>query len=47
MLGALLSWMAVFIAGMMLLRFRSLWLLLGLPMVLLTFVLATHAAGTI
>jgi hypothetical protein len=47
MLGALFSWMALFVAGMMLLRFRSLWLLLGLPLVLVPFALATYAAGTI
>jgi hypothetical protein len=47
MQGALFSWIALFVAGIMLLRVRSLWLLLGLPLVLLPFALAGYAAGQI
>jgi hypothetical protein len=39
MLGALLSWIALFLVGMSLLGVRSLWLLIGLPLVFALFAL--------
>jgi len=47
MVGALLLWVAVFLVGIVLLGTRSLWLLLGLPLVLLPFGLAVLGAGQI
>lgn len=47
MMGALLSWMVLFFFAVGLLRVRSLWLLLGLPFVLLPFALAVIGAGRI
>ena len=47
MLGALLSRIALFLVGAHYVGFRALWLLLGLPLVLLPFALAGVAAGQI
>jgi hypothetical protein len=47
MLGALLLWVALFLIGIVLLGTRSLWLLLGLPLVLLPIALAVYGAGQI
>jgi hypothetical protein len=47
MLGVLFLWMALFAVGILVLGVRSLWLLLGLPLVLLPFAFAVYAAGQI
>jgi hypothetical protein len=44
MTGALLSWMVLFFFAVGLVGVRSLWLLLGLPLVLLPFALAVVGA---
>lgn len=47
MKAALLYWIALFCAAFYFLRFRALWLLLGLPLVLLPLVMAVIGAGQI
>jgi hypothetical protein len=47
MMGALLSWMVLFFFAVGLLRVRSLWLLLTLPLVFLPLALAVIGAGQI
>ena len=47
MSGALLLWIALLVAAVLLLGIRSLWFLVGLPLVLIPFWLAILVAGQI